>query len=322
MMQVSNRFIDSVSAESIGKRLRTIRGRESQARFAKSIGIAQSSLSRWERGEGQDIEVMNRICELCSVDPRWLFTGEGTAPAGVDDDAADLHAESDLESQSDRPRSAEDRPLEHDEIREALMTRIRQVMGRLGGVEALSERSGLSRRALGEILGGARDPTASQIAAIAKAGPVSNDWLLTGVERDGDTVYVQIRSARPAAGAGSTSDADWIVGTLPLSGPWARSLGPLENLSAVRVRGDSMEPTLSDGDDVLVDVAVGQPKRDGLWVLDVRSELKVKRLEFLASGALRIVSDSPKYQPEIVPPDQVDGVRLVGRVLRSWKKEG
>jgi phage repressor protein C with HTH and peptisase S24 domain len=83
----------------------------------------------------------------------------------------------------------------------------------------------------------------------------------------------------------------------------------------VRVKGDSMAPTLADGDDILVDGADGADRlRDGLYVLRVEEALVVKRLALSPlPGRVSILSDNEGY------PDwrdwPVSDVDIVGRVV-------
>src|SRR3546814_19941777 len=61
---------------------------------------------------------------------------------------------------------------------------------------------------------------------------------------------------------------------------WLRGLGADPRaLSIIRVAGDSMAPTLSDGDDILVDGGDAAGRlRDGLYVLRMDDALMVKRI--------------------------------------------
>lgn len=85
-------------------------------------------------------------------------------------------------------------------------------------------------------------------------------------------------------------------------------------LSVIQVRGDSMVPTLSDGDDILVDRADAADRvRDGIYVLRVDDALNVKRVAMAPGRRFVIVSDNPAYPPLADwHPDQVE---IVGRVV-------
>ncbi len=104
------------------------------------------------------------------------------------------------------------------------------------------------------------------------------------------------------------------VDRLRFSGRWLRQQG-LEPgmLSVIEVEGDSMEPTLRDGDEILVDRAP-RPLRSGLHVIRLDDVLLVKRLEPGPAGTLRIISDNPAYpRMERARAD----VAVLGRVV--WK---
>ena len=95
---------------------------------------------------------------------------------------------------------------------------------------------------------------------------------------------------------------------------WLRKLGldPAQ-LSVIEVTGDSMEPTLRDGDEILVDRSQ-RPWRDGIHVVRIDDVLLVKRLEQGAAGMIGVISDNPAYPRSVRAHADVT---IVGRVV--WK---
>ena len=88
-----------------------------------------------------------------------------------------------------------------------------------------------------------------------------------------------------------------------------------EALRILRVRGNSMEPELREGDRIVVDTARTVPAAGELFVLWDGTGLVVKRVEALtAGGTLRLVSAHPDYPPYERAADEV---HIVGKVL--WK---
>ena len=86
-------------------------------------------------------------------------------------------------------------------------------------------------------------------------------------------------------------------------------------LRILRVRGNSMEPELREGDRIVVDTARRLPAPGELFVLWDGTGLVVKRVEALtAEGTLRLASAHPDYPPYERPADEV---HVVGKVL--WK---
>ena len=103
---------------------------------------------------------------------------------------------------------------------------------------------------------------------------------------------------------------------------WLKALTatPPSQLSIVRVEGDSMSPTLNDGDDILVDLGdCGERLRDGIYVLRVDDALVVKRLALSPLGRrVTVQSDNPAY-PDW-PDRGLDEINCIGRVIWSGRK--
>lgn len=117
-----------------------------------------------------------------------------------------------------------------------------------------------------------------------------------------------------SAGPGTLALDELPVGAFRFSARWLREQGldPAQ-LSAIRVEGDSMETTLRDGDEILVDRTL-RPMRDGIHVVRVGEALMVKRLDLARPGTIALVSDNPAYRTIELPPDEV---QVIGRVV--WK---
>ena len=117
-----------------------------------------------------------------------------------------------------------------------------------------------------------------------------------------------------SAGPGSLAADPAPVDRLRFSARWLRQQG-LEPgmLSVIEVEGDSMEPTLRDGDEILVDRSQ-RPLRSGLHVIRLDDVLLVKRLEPGPAGTLRVISDNPAYARMERPMAEVG---VLGRVV--WK---
>lgn len=117
-----------------------------------------------------------------------------------------------------------------------------------------------------------------------------------------------------SAGAGALAFDEAPIGAFRFSSHWLRQQGldPAQ-LSAIRVEGDSMEGTLRDGDEILVDRSP-RPLRDGIHVVRAGDALLVKRLDLSRPGTITLVSDNPAYRPLELPPEDV---QVIGRVV--WK---
>jgi Peptidase S24-like len=137
---------------------------------------------------------------------------------------------------------------------------------------------------------------------------------LRGRGRDGLRLVPKL-AIEASAGSGALTDIEALAGQVGFDEKWLKKMGcePSE-LSLIRVAGDSMVPTLIDGDDIMVDRgAANRPLRDGIHVIRMDDVLMVKRLSRGPSGTISVLSDNPVY------PDwsEVDGIEvtILGRVV-------
>lgn len=127
-----------------------------------------------------------------------------------------------------------------------------------------------------------------------------------------------------AAGAGAFDGDESGGGHIAFDPVWLRRVarGAPDQLSIIRVAGDSMVPTLADGDDILVDRGDAAARlRDGIYVLRIEGALVVKRLALNpAARTLSIRSDNPAYPgwPDCDPA----AVDIVGRVVWAGRRIG
>jgi phage repressor protein C with HTH and peptisase S24 domain len=119
-----------------------------------------------------------------------------------------------------------------------------------------------------------------------------------------------------SAGPGTMAGGEQGRGRMAFDRRWLRELtgAAPSALSVIRVQGDSMEPTLGDGDDIMVDRSdLGERMRDGIYVLRRAEMLHVKRIAVHpAAGRLTIRSDNPRY-----PSWECDAgeIEVIGRVV-------
>ena len=133
-------------------------------------------------------------------------------------------------------------------------------------------------------------------------------------EPRGEFVDIPRLPLEASAGPGATAAQEIPFDSFRFSRRWLREQG-LEprQLSAIRVMGDSMDPLLRDGDEILVD-RTPRAFREGVHVVRLGDALHVKLLQAVPPGRLRLISKNPAYEPVEVAMADVD---LVGRVV--WK---
>jgi phage repressor protein C with HTH and peptisase S24 domain len=85
-------------------------------------------------------------------------------------------------------------------------------------------------------------------------------------------------------------------------------------LRIMHVEGDSMAPTLLDGDTVLVDMGRTAPNPPGIFVLHDGMGLVAKRLEHIPNSdpsAVRVISDNGLYSPYERTAEEIN---IIGRI--------
>ncbi len=132
-----------------------------------------------------------------------------------------------------------------------------------------------------------------------------------------DLVEIAVLNVEASAGFGAIAESESALTRFGFDERWLRRLTSAKSrsLSIVPVVGDSMEPTLSDGDEVLVDTSDNALRlRDGIYVLRADDALMVKRIALDPGGRkITIASDNPAY-PTWNDMDRSE-VHIIGRVI-------
>lgn len=156
-------------------------------------------------------------------------------------------------------------------------------------------------------------PRADIAYKTAKALKTSIDYLLSGIpscENTSDTNIIPILNQELSAGFGEPlPENDVIQGLLKLPS-WLRKEFN-NNLAALYVHGDSMEPTLHNGDLVVCD-SLGWDKGEGLYAIRLNGLGYVKRIQ-VGIGVVHIKSDNPHYQ-SFEEPIESDCLNVIGKV--------
>ncbi len=130
----------------------------------------------------------------------------------------------------------------------------------------------------------------------------------------GDWLDVPRIDLGASAGPGRVAGGEAAFDTFRFSRRWLEEQGLARaDLSAIRVEGDSMEPLLNDGDEILVDRSP-RPFRDGIHVVRLGDTIMVKRVASAGAGRVALLSQNFAYPPVEVGADEVV---IIGRVV--WK---
>lgn len=211
---------------------------------------------------------------------------------------------------------------------------------------ALAKMAGIEQPSLSELeTGETKEPMASTLISLSVALRVRHQWLahedgsmeeepgrpgLAHLARDAplpatdDTrVDIPVFDVVASMGFGATvPEHDTVVDHMRLSRDWLSRNLPgnpsMRDLAVISAYGDSMTPTFSDGDILLVDRGVMSLRVDAVYVLSFHDELYIKRIQRRPDGSIAIISDNKVYEAIVVPPGEKESVRVLGRVLWAW----
>lgn len=94
---------------------------------------------------------------------------------------------------------------------------------------------------------------------------------------------------------------------------WLRSVARTTNsVILFDVEGDSMLPTLADGDTVLIDMQRTEIRSGGIFALAVGGVVQIKRLQWVANNRIRVLSDNPQYHTYETDPNDL---RIIGKAI-------
>lgn len=153
---------------------------------------------------------------------------------------------------------------------------------------------------------------------LARYFDVPEQLLGGSVEAEvGDHVAVPQLDVGASAGPGAVPGEERLTSHIAFDPKWLRRLGAGDGnqLSIIRVEGDSMSPTLADGDEILVDRAdAAERLRDGIYVLRREDALMVKRLSVDPSGRQATIRSDNEAYPSWAGCD-LASIDIVGRVV-------
>ena len=87
-----------------------------------------------------------------------------------------------------------------------------------------------------------------------------------------------------------------------------------ENIKLIKASGDSMDPTIKDGDMVWIDTSNCFINSDGVYLLRMPTGLAIKRIQSGLSN-ITVKSDNPKYSDITA---EVGEIKVIGKVIYIW----
>ncbi len=197
---------------------------------------------------------------------------------------------------------------------------------------------GVSLTSVQNYEGNKHAPPHTVLSNISEKYGVQLEWLMTGhgpqmrpglkpdefahipeAVDSGDLTSIPFYEVRAGAGHGQVPYDENAYTRIKIDKRWLASKG-VKTLAAqlLEASGDSMEPTIGDGDLLIIDTSE-RTVRDAIYVLRRNGNILVKRLQRRSDGSLSLLSDNPIFAEERVPRDDAEDLQIIGRVALVFK---
>ena len=210
----------------------------------------------------------------------------------------------------------------------AFASRFQLVVDQLaqGNKKRFAEITGKSASHIYKICRGMSRPSMAYLQELYDDYKVDLTWLLTGEQsasspvagtpRNSDLVFAPMFDVQASAGMGSDVVAEDIEDYFAFNKAFlSRQLNVSgEELVFVTISGDSMLPTLQDGDRVLVDMSQKAVSHEGLYLLQSEDGLMAKRLSD-KNGTLLVVSDNSDYENWTLTASARESSPVAGKIV-------
>lgn len=175
-------------------------------------------------------------------------------------------------------------------------------------IRALANRIGVSHVTLHQWVTGKNEPSKEGLEALCTYFEVTPAYVLYG---DGnaptgqtichdDSIAIPLIDVEASCGNGRLNEQMvTLIRFIKVSYEMIRRYCPsarIGSLQIVTAVGDSMEPTLHEGDSIIVDRSQTYARTDGMYALRFGDGVFIKRVQITPTGA-RLISDNSFYPP-------------------------
>ncbi|EOX4864726.1 helix-turn-helix domain-containing protein [Haemophilus influenzae] len=207
----------------------------------------------------------------------------------------------------------------------------------------MAEKLGLSLSALQNWETNQTEPVASMIITLAEELEVSPNYLLTGETNatlDENSNRITLRESENSRSVADDEGFEWIddcrdvivtagygginsdyleVKKTKIEREWLRARGlKAEDCGKYKVCGDSMDDTLKDGEDIIVNHASKTLIDGKIFVLNNQGSMLIKRIQRTFSG-VELISDNNAYRPIKLTAEEADSLLVIGQVVLGYR---
>ncbi len=193
--------------------------------------------------------------------------------------------------------------------------------------QELAEKIGIKPQALARYEKNKSKPSIDLAKKLTNLFNLNTNWLLTGegemlkstkdiqdCSQDKNIIYIDKLSLQAGAGAGIYNYEVETIEKVPISLSLFKTPQNPDHLKIIQVNGDSMEPTLKDGDYVIINTTQISAN-DGIYALLYDNAVIIKRVQFCLNGNIKIISDNPKYDSFTFKKEELQdlNIKILGK---------
>jgi len=217
-------------------------------------------------------------------------------------------------------------------VKSEIGSRIRRTRGKNTQKE-FAKNLAFSTSYLSEVESGKTKPSLEMLLKISQITNYSLHWLLTGqgplfieatesMVREDSAFYGVLDGFTVISNLALEDEAGMEVQGIEQGGAeryafrrqWLHSKGKVEDLVLIEARGDSMDPTIADGDVVLIDRSKKQVVVGNMYALRTKNAVMVKRLQPIGAARIKVMSDNKLYDSYEIDLESGD-IKIIGQVI-------
>nr|WP_317623551.1 LexA family transcriptional regulator [Aeromonas caviae] len=166
-----------------------------------------------------------------------------------------------------------------------------------------------------------RSPKYEQMIALAELFGTTPAWLAGFTDHEGNNAsamdYVTLDQSAISVG-GETLNIDNVANRSALHIDHVKARGLNENrLTAIVAQGDSMDPLIQDGAEVLIDRSRTTVSTADLFAILVNGQIWIRWIRPELDGSFTVAAeDSAHYPDQKLNAEQLASLKIVGRIAR------
>ena len=152
---------------------------------------------------------------------------------------------------------------------------------------------------------------------------ISINWLLYGQDPSSlidstDKYWIKYFPSISLSAGGGAYDSDEEYDKLEIPSYFTNMLGGeknIKNIEAINVSGDSMEPTLNNGNIIFLDKTKVDASRDGIYAFINENGLFAKRIQKRIDGMYDVISDNKEYPTQVINKNDIN---ILGKIIGTF----